>query len=556
MTAQKAQARDLSLEVRNQKFAPTNGWKSSGTLSLRMECTCIRQTELPGTSRLFADLVYHPDRVTAFYSSPRTFAEAAAEIDFPDERRAALVAALLEINGPSPELDLLARPGTVAVVTGQQVGLFSGPAYTVFKALSAVKLARQLSSEGIPAVPVFWLATEDHDLAEVNHAWVFDRDFTPAKVAVAPAAQAGQPVGTIELGSVPIEELRTALAGLPFADEVVASVAAAYSAGATMGRAFGALLKEILKDYPVLFIDPMSPAVRRLGAPMICKALDAGVELTQALLARNKELEKAGYHAQVHIEESTSLFFLIEDGKRLALRRNQGEYQQQGHRFSAADLKARAQEISPNALLRPVVEDFMLPTVAYIGGPAELAYFAQSQVLYSRLLGRQPIPLPRAGFTLLDHHSAKLMARYDLHIPDFFAGEAALREKAAGKLIPPGLKALMAETRATTSRSLERLKAELVAFDSTLAKALNRSRRKIEYQLEKTERKIARQTILRDRRATADANALNNLIYPHKHLQERLYSILPFLAKHGPTLVDAVYEHIHPDCPDHKFLTL
>jgi bacillithiol biosynthesis cysteine-adding enzyme BshC len=521
-----------------------------------MECTCIRQTELPGTTRLFADLIYHPDRVSHFYSSPRTLNEAAAQIDFPPERRTALVSALLEINGPSAELDLLARPGTVAVVTGQQVGLFSGPSYTIYKALTAVKLARQLTDAGTPAVPIFWLATEDHDLAEVDHAWVFNRDFTPAKVTASPSAEPNQPVGTIVLGAVPLEELRTALAGLPFADEVLASVASAYQPAATMGEAFAALLKDILKDYKVLFIDPMSRAVRELGAPMIRQALEAGPELTRALLARNKELEKAGYHAQVHVEESTSLFFLLEDGKRLALRRVQGEYQHQGRRFSVAELQARAHEISPNALLRPVIQDFMLPTAAYIGGPAELAYFAQSQVIYSRLLGRQPIPMARAGFTLLDPHSAKLMTRYDLHVPDFFAGEAAVREKAAAKLVSPALTALMAETRAATAQSLDRLKAQVTAFDLTLGKALNRSRRKMEYQLEKMERKIARQTLLRDHRATGDAAALTNLIFPHKHLQERLYSILPFLAKHGPSLIDSVYENVHTDCPDHKLLTL
>ena len=145
----------------------------------------------------------------------------------------------------------------------------------MFKALSAVKLARQLVSEGIPAVPVFWLATEDHDLAEVNHAWVFNGDITPAKVGISPAADPNQPVGTIPLGDVPIQQLRAALDGLPFSDEVVASVGAAYSPAATMGQAFAALVKDILKDYPILFIDPMCLAVRDLGAPMIRQALDA-----------------------------------------------------------------------------------------------------------------------------------------------------------------------------------------------------------------------------------------------------------------------------------------
>jgi bacillithiol biosynthesis cysteine-adding enzyme BshC len=521
-----------------------------------MECFCIRQTELPGTTRLFADLIYHPDRVEDFYLSPRTLGEAATQIEFPEERRAALVKALRGLNGDSAELELLGQAGTVAVVTGQQVGLFSGPAYTIYKALTAVRVARELTAQGTPAVPIFWLATEDHDLAEVNHAWVFDGGFAPGKVSIAPESEANQPVGTIPLGEVPMEELRAALAGLPFADEVVEAVERAYRPGATMGAAFAALVKDILKDYPMLFIDPMAASIRALGAPMIREALEAGPELAKGLLARNKELDKAGYHAQVHFEESTSLFFLLEDGKRLALRRSNGEYQQQSRRFSVADLQARAHEISPNALLRPVVQDFMLPTVAYIGGPAELAYLAQSQVIYHKLLGRQPMPVPRAGFTILDHHSSKLMKRYDLCVPDFFAGEAALREKAAAKLVSPELTALMAETRTSTQISMDRLKAKLTAFDSTLAKALNRSRRKIEYQLEKTERKIARQTLLRDERATHDAEALTNLVYPHKHLQERLYSFLPFLAKFGPGLVDSIYENVHVDCPDHKFVTL
>jgi bacillithiol biosynthesis cysteine-adding enzyme BshC len=521
-----------------------------------MECTCVRQTELPGTTRLFADLIYHPDRTASFYSSPRTFTEAAAQIDFPDDRRAALVAALREINGSGPQLDLLARPGTVAVVTGQQVGLFSGPAYTLYKALTAVKLARQLTADGIPAVPVFWLATEDHDLAEVNHAWVFNSVPQPIQVSVAPPAQPNQPVGTISLTTAPLDELCQALSGLPLAGEVLGLVSQAYRPGASMGKAFSHLVKSLLQTYEVLFIDPMSPAVRELGAPMIRQALDAAPELGAALLQRNRELDKAGYHSQVHVEDSTSLFFLLEDGERLALRRNQDEYLHQGRRFTVTDLKARAHEISPNALLRPVVQDFMLPTIAYIGGPAELAYLAQSHVIYDRLLGRQPIPLPRAGFTVLDQHSAKLMARYRLCAPDFFSGESALREKIAAKLVSPELTALMSDTRTGTARALATLKSQLVGFDSTLAKALNRSTRKIEYQLEKIETKIARQTLLRDERATHDATALANLIFPHRHLQERFYSILPLIAKHGTGLIDTIYENIHVDCPDHKLLTL
>src|ERR1051325_11738603 len=151
-----------------------------------MHCSCVRQTDLPHTSRLFADAIYHPDRVASFYPYPfrdlDTYRAAAGAVAFPPDHRAALVKALRWLNGDSAELERLAQPHTVAVVTGQQVGLFSGPAYTIYKVLHAVRLAAWLSENGLPAVPVFWLATEDHDFAEVNHAWIFGPAQQPIKV--------------------------------------------------------------------------------------------------------------------------------------------------------------------------------------------------------------------------------------------------------------------------------------------------------------------------------------------------------------------------------------
>lgn len=515
-----------------------------------MDCTCIRQTDLPGATRLFADLVYHPDRVAPFYSFPPTFEEAAGQIDFPDDRRAALVEALREQNGDSALLAKLAERGTPAIVTGQQVGLFSGPAYTVYKALTAIKLAARYD-----AVPIFWLATEDHDFAEVNQAWMFNAEHSPSRVATGLTPSGSQPVGEIALGDVPIEALRQAMAGLPYADEIADLAARSYCSGATFGQSFSSLLKELLGPHQILHLDPLKPAVRRLAAPMLREAVDATPELTRALLERNKELEKAGYHAQVHVEDKTSLFFLLENGQRLALRRENSGYVHQARHFSAAELKDRAEQISPNAILRPVIQDFMLPTMAYVGGPAELAYLAQSQVIYQRLLGRQPVAVHRSGFTVLDAHSRKLMNRYGLHLGDFFHGEEALRERIARTLVPPELDGVVKDARNTTAQAMARLKSELARFDSTLAKALNRSARKIEYQVEKIARKTARQALLRDERAARDARSLNGLIFPHRHLQERFYSILPLLAQHGRGLVDDIYEHVQLECPDHQLLT-
>ncbi|MGO4883690.1 MAG: bacillithiol biosynthesis cysteine-adding enzyme BshC [Bryobacteraceae bacterium] len=521
-----------------------------------MECSCVRYTDLPHTSRLFADFTYHPDRVRAFYphipSDPGALESLAAEMPYPPERRAALVAALREQNADSPELNQLAREGTVAVVTGQQVGLFSGPAYTIYKALSAVKLARSLAERGIPAVPIFWLATEDHDFAEVNHCWVFDTDHHPIKLQKPHSPASTQPVGQFVLSAPPIADLRAALAGFPFGDEITALVEETYQPGRTMGEAFSALLKRLLAHYGLLHVDPMAPAMREMAAPAIHSALAAAPELTAALLERNRALEAAGYHAQVHVEDQTSLVFLLENGRRYGLRRYGRDYLQNGRKFSTEELMDRAAQLSPNALLRPVVQDSMLPTVAYIGGPAELAYLAQSEVIYQAVLGHMPAAVHRAGFTLLDRRSQKLMTRYGLSLADCAHGDEGVRNRIAARLIPPALAGVMTQTKSSVEQALDRLARDLGGFDASLAAALDKNRQKMLYQLSKMERKIGRETMARDARVARDAAYLSGLVFPERHLQERLYSILPFLAKHGLGLIDDLYECLNLGCPDHQ----
>jgi bacillithiol biosynthesis cysteine-adding enzyme BshC len=525
-----------------------------------MHCTCVRQTELPGLSRLMADVLYNPDRTASFYRHPTrdlaAFQAAAAEIEFSGERRVALIEALRVQNPPSPALDRLAQPGTVAVMTGQQVGLFSGPAYTIYKALHAIRLAEWLSENGLPAVPVFWLATEDHDFAEVNHTWVFGPGHRPVRLEMQRSANS-QPVGGVTLSAPPVAQLREALGALPYAEEVSALVEQTYRSGETIGWAFASLLRKILARFDMPLVDPMLPAFRKLAAPTLRAAVEAAPELTAGILDRNRALAEAGYHAQVHVEDHTSLVFVLENGKRLGLRRNGGgEFSHNGRRFTTAELAARAEDLSPNALLRPVVQDSMLPTVAYIGGPAEIAYLAQSAAIYDVLLQRMPVAVPRSGYTILDSHSAKLLERYRLSLPDFFNGEDALRERVASRLVPPSLSASVDQTGAAVEQAVTRLRGEMERFDPTLAKALNNSERKIRHQIARIAGKAGRESLRRNEHAARDASSLYGLIYPERHLQERLYSMLPFLAKHGLDLIDGIYESVQIDCPDHRLMVV
>jgi bacillithiol biosynthesis cysteine-adding enzyme BshC len=478
----------------------------------------------------------------------------AAAFAFPDDRRKAAVEALRPLNSGNPALDKLAQPGTVAIITGQQVGLFSGPVYTIYKALTAIRIANDLNASGISAVPMFWLATEDHDFAEVDHSFAFGPDHKPVRMTLsADGGSSPKPVGERTIIAAPIEELRRTLAGLPFADEAVDLASRAYATGQTLGGAFTSLLRELFGKWNLLFIDPMHPSIRAHAAPILSEAVNRMPSLISGVMERSADLVRRGYHAQVLVDNQTSLVFALRNGERIALRRTAEGFTGAGRKWSAAELAEDAAQLSPNALLRPVVQDYMFPTAAYVGGAAELAYLAQSAVLYADLLGRQPVAFPRAGFTVIDERSSKRMAKYRLSPTDLFCPERQLRETLASRLVPAGLSQRLESTKVAVSAALDALDRDLVRFDVSQSKALATSRRKIEYQMSKMVRKTGMQLLAKNEEADRDAGTLSGLVYPNGHLQERVYSVLPFLATFGPQFIDDIHGHVQVECPDHQF---
>src|SRR6185437_16088228 len=524
-----------------------------------MKASCLKQTLIPGTSRLFSDYLYNFDRVAGFYSwdafSPESYAGAARQIRYPSERRERLMGVLGKQNPGSESLQVLARPETDAVVTGQQVGLFSGPAYTIYKALTAARRARRLTEQGLAAVPVFWLATEKHDLAEVDHAWTFGSDSKPWKLTAKCEPTQG-PAGPAVLTEVPVEELASSLAHLPYGQDVVNLIRKVYRPGATLGAGFRQLLGELLDGLGLLYLDPLDPDVRSIAAPFLAEAAQAAPDLMESLGQRDAELSAAGYHSQVHVEKDTSPFFLLDRGRRLSLKLRDGRFASRDGTYSASDLQARAADVSPNALLRPVMQDYLLPTVAYVGGPAEVAYMAQAETIYRELLGRMPVIVPRNGITLLDSRATKLLDRYGLQIQNLLDHEDRVQSRIAKRLVPTQIEAAFKAVRETVSGGLVELRSQLSRLDPTLEAAALKSEAKMLYQLDKLARKGARAALQRTAHAAEDANYLMNLIYPHGHLQERFYTILPFLARHGLDLIPRLAAESQLDCPDHMIRTV
>ncbi|MGC8881602.1 MAG: bacillithiol biosynthesis protein BshC [Bryobacteraceae bacterium] len=509
-----------------------------------MRISSVPLGSVPGSSALFSAYVSCFPAAARFYRHDPFSEEgrraAAAEALSGGAPREQVVEALRRLNGDSPALEKLARPGTVAVVTGQQAGLFGGPAYTLYKALTAVRVAQQLEATGIAAVPVFWIATEDHDLDEVSAAHVFDTRIRPVRLEAGADGHQGKPIGTVPIARPPLDGLASALDGFLHSRDVLRLAEAAYQPGRTFGEAFHALLGALLGRLGVIFVDPLQPELRRLAAPLLARAWQQRARLGEALAARRRELEQAGFHAQVEVSDGAGLFFVLEDGLR--------------RRSSLATREPEPESLSPNALLRPVMQDWLLPTAIYVGGPAEIAYFAQAAALYPPLLGRMPAILPRAGFTLADGRTRRLMERYGITLADCMRGEEALVQTLAARLAPASLEAALDETDAGVTRLLDRLRAELEGFDPSLASALDLSRAKILYQLAKIRRKAERVALRRQSDAEQQARHAFRLVTPERRLQERYYSFLPFLARYGLRLVDDLLAAVDPLCPAHEIL--
>lgn len=526
-------------------------------MTASMESHCISFREIPHATKLLQSFLEDFSRVSSYYAhapTPAGIDAASREVRLDPGVRSTVVDVLREQNrrfGPgnaidsatARNLDRLAA-GAVSIVTGQQVGLFSGPAYTFYKALSAVRCAQETTSRGIDAVPIFWLATEDHDLAEINHVSWNTSNGLASYALPAAKEDAGRYVGEVLLGDSIESIVGVAAQTLegPFADETARALRESYTRGETYGSAFGKLLARLLAGRGIIFIDPLDARLHRLTAPVYLQALDEAGSRREALLVRSKELEGAGFHAQVKVASESTLLFYKVSGRREPLRRRNGKFAAGDAEFSrdelAAALKDTPETFTPSALLRPVIQDTLLPTAAYVGGPAEIAYMAQAQVNYQKILGRMPAILPRASFTIVEPPIARFLAQYDLDIRDILSGVQHLRAKMVQKSLTAGL-ASRFEAGETALRSmLGEYEEPLRRLDPTLVEALHASERKMLHQFEQLRAKAGRAENFRSGVLERHERILVDTLYPDGGLQERTLCALPMLAANGLGLLD------------------
>ena len=310
----------------------------------------------------------------------------------------------------------------------------------------------------------------------------------------------------------------------------------------------------------LIFLDPLSPELHRLSARTMLRALKEHDALAKDLLARTAALERAGFHAQVKVAESSTLVFRIVDGQRVPVRPKNGGFVagniQESFEQTLKAAENHPEQFSANALLRPVIQDTLLPTIAYIGGPAEIAYHAQTSLIYKRLLGRAPAILPRVGFTLVTPHVANLLKKYSVDVRDIFFGRQNLRPKMEAEVLPRELTERFAEGEKKLQAVLEGLRNPLVKLDQTLAGALDTAAEKMLHQFNSVRAKAGRAEGFRTGILDSHEREILSLLLPENALQERSLSLLPFLAANGVELLGLLDRSIQVGTGDHCILYL
>lgn len=539
-----------------------------------MKAQCLPFRQIPHTTRLFTDYLSWTPSVQPFYSRSPRFADwmkdETSAIRYDSDRRQRVAAILERQNqswgGSAKTLENIARlrGGASAVVTGQQVGLFGGPFFSLFKALSTLKLAREATAAGYDSVPVFWLATTDHDLEEIRHVSILGADGTLQNLATATQGIPDAPVGTVTFGPE-IEAVVEAAASSLGGSEITGFLREAYRPGQNFGSAFARLFARLFADWGVVLLDASDPELHQIAQPIYQAAIERAAALDDALLARGRELEAAGYHQQVKVTPSSTLLFTLRDGARIAIhRRSNGagapDFLVADEKISLAEMQRRIasepHHFSPNVLLRPVVQDYLLPTLAYVGGAAEVAYFGQAAVVYQSLLGRVTPILPRFSATVVEAKPQSLLERYGLAVPEVFNSAEGLRERLAKHALPADLQSAFDQAESSLEQSLAAIQHSLERLDKTLVEAADNAGSKMRHQLEQLRSRAARAELRQSEMLSRHAELLSNALYPNKALQEREIAGVYFISRYGLGLLQDLYDTIHTDCLDHQIISL
>lgn len=465
-------------------------------------------------------------------------------------------------------IDSLLNDNTVAVVTGQQVGLFTGPLYTIYKTLTTLKLVEKLASR-FPEynfVPIFWLEGEDHDYEEVSAINLINSANDVAKFEYQPGGSKPDKnlgaVGTLEFDETIdtfFQNIEQALVQTEFKPKVIELFKTAYQKGMTFNRAFVHLMNVLLEDSGLIFLDPHDTEIKKMLAPLFKRELAETPKFCQLVIDQSAEIEKQ-YHAQ--IKPKSLNLFLFHHGGRFLLEPKPDGYGLKGTRQHLT--KEQVQEFintspelfSPNVVLRPLCQDWLLPTVAYVAGPSEIAYFGQLKSLYQEVRIPLPIIYPRASITIVEEKVEKVLNRFSLPLTEFFRDVEMIKEKVASQISDVNLEELFGGTLATLHETLDAMQPALQSIDPTLLGALDNTNKKIISGIESLKEKTVAAQKRQHEVALRQIDKTANHVFPLSNFQERELNVLYFLNKYGLEFLRWLYGELSVDTFKHQVINL
>jgi bacillithiol biosynthesis cysteine-adding enzyme BshC len=528
----------------------------------------------PWIRRFAVDYAYDFSALAPFFAgdpaSPAAWSETIARTRAHDRRRgeiASVVAAQqMRRRAPARAIDAarqLADPRTVAILTGQQAGLFGGPLFTLLKALTALKLAERTSRDHhVPAVAVFWIDAEDHDWEEVRSCTVFDDQLTPRRITLPTRVAEHAPVETVRLDEsiiAALDELERVLPPTEFRGALVAQLRNAYSPGTGMADAFGRWLEQILGERGLIVFNAADPAAKPLVSGVFARELATPGETSRLAAIAGADLVSRGYHAQVQPLEHSAAMFHLEGGRR-AIRHQDGRLFVGDTAYTPAALARRAVEqpsdFSPNVLLRPIVQDTLFPTLCYVSGPNELAYLGQLRGVYAHFGVPMPLVHPRATATLLDSAAVRFLTRYKPPLEALQPQDEAALNVLLSAEIPQVVEDSFAEACRATDSVMAQLIRTMPALDPTLERAGQATLVRMQHDLDTLHAKMIQAAKRRDETLRRQFIRTRALAFPDGHAQERTIGFVSFLDQYGPALVERLDQELGLDMGRHWIVTI
>ena len=481
-------------------------------------------------------------------------------VDLPMPREGQFDASLAEAVVPSPArasaLERLAEPGAFAVTTGQQPGLFTGPLYTIHKALSTAALARVLERQWQrPVVPVFWLAGDDHDFVEASHAsWISgDGSVKTFQLPPRPADAPLTPMYRELLGPGIEDALETLASDLPaseFRDATLDWLRRHYRPSATVAGSFAGALAEVLAPAGIICLDSTHVAVKRAEARHLIRALGLARDLDRDLESRAEELRLAGIDPGVPVGDGATLVMLeaaqgrdrlvVEDGAFVTRRSRE--------RFDMAALQriaaAEPERLSPNVLLRPVIESALIPTAAYLAGPGELKYLGLTQPVYERMRVPRQLAMPRWSGILVEPRVDRVLQKFQIDLNELLEPPGALEQRLVRSQLPEEAVRALAAIRTALESGYESLGQSASAIDPTLARPVQGAKNHALSGLQEIERKMIQHLKRRQETELNQIVRARAIVSPENKPQERVLNVAPFLARYGTTLITELCDSI------------